>query len=241
MARLDFATATPFRMDECILVKPSYRVDDPESIYAILRRDHVAPLVESLASARIALCGLALATPRGLVRADGPSLAALGNRPRRERLLRGGARMAAVLALIGLLGLGATWAWRQEQALAALDREIARAEIEAAQVRADMHARAEEIVRIAAVRGAKSGALPLVRVLEELALTLPDGTWLNRVDVDESTVLLTGTSTTAAGLIPLLEASPVFGEATFTQPVLRTSGEAGERFTIALQAESADG
>lgn len=241
MAELDRAAATPFRAEDCLLVLPRPRADDPESLYALLRRDHLDPLLDSLKAARITLGGLALATPRGRLAADGPSRAALGPTPRAMRAGRAGLGAAAALALVGLLVLAGALAWRQERALTVLDREIVRAESEAAEVRADLAARQAEIARLAALRGAKSGAVPLVQVLEELALILPDGTWLDSIDIDTGGVVLSGTSQAAAGLIPRLEASPLFREPTFTQPVLRDVEERGERFTIALETGQADG
>ncbi len=241
MAELDRAASTPFRAGDCLLVLPRPRMEDPESFYALLRRDHLDPLLDSLEAARITLGDLVLATPGGLLIADGPSRAALGRHPPTRRLGRIGLSAAAAVALAGLILLAGTLAWRQERALSLLSHEIAVAETEAAEVRAGLAARQGQIARLAALRSAKSGAVPLMQVLEELARILPDGTWLDSIDIDAGSIVLSGTSLTAAGLIPPLEASPLFREPTFTQPVLRTMGASGERFTISLQTEQADG
>ncbi len=241
MARIDCAGATPLREEDCILVLPEYRRDHAASVYFLLRRDQFEPIRASLAAARIEIGRLAMATPDGVFVADAPSLAAL-RRPARMRRMAHRLFWGAVAASIfGLIALGGVTAWQQNRALDALGVEIAAAEAEASKVRADMRARTEEIGRIASVREAKSQAVPLVRILEELALALPDGTWLTRIDVDDGTVTLTGQTSGAARLIPLLEDSDLFRAPTFTQPVLRDAGSLDERFTITLETASADG
>lgn len=240
MARLDRAQATPFGAEDCHLVLPLPRAEDPGSLYALLRRDQLDPLLEGLRAARLSLAALVLETPEGRLRVDGPSLRALDPPRGPARALRAGRRAAALVALAGLLALPATIAWRQEAALAAIEGDLALAEEQAGRVRADMRARQERIGRLAALRDARSGAVPLVRVLEELAGTLPDGTWLDRVDLEGGRIVLSGISADAAGLIPRLAAAPLFRDPVFVQPVVREAGR-GERFAIALETGSADG
>ena len=240
MAVLDGA-ATPFHADECHLVLPRLRPDDPESFYALIRRDQLDPLLQGLGAARIALRRVALATPGGPVAVDGPSRRALGPAPRAERWRRAGLKGAVAVALAGTVALAGAYAWRQERALAALTRQISAAEESAVVVRANLAERQARLTRLAALRQAKSGTLPPIQVLEELARLLPDDTWVDSIEIDPDAVVLSGTSQAAAELIPRLESSPLFTASTFTQPVLRDADAGGERFTIALATETVGG
>ncbi len=48
-------------------------------------------------------------------------------------------------------------------------------------------------------------------------------------------------SASAAALIPLLEDSKMFRAPTFRAPVVRVANQSGERFTIGMEVEAADG
>jgi general secretion pathway protein L len=241
MARLDCSSATPFKAEDCFLILPQYREEEAASSYYIVRRAHLEPLLESLRRARIDICGVALAGAGGLVVPDRESIGGVRRPPPMEALARRLTRWGAVTAAAGLLAVVGVQHWRHAAALDALDAEIAVAEREAAAVQEVINERYRQIARIAAARSAKSEAVPLVRVLEELARTLPDETWLTEVDFEETAVTFTGISSAAAALIPSLEASPLFRSPTFSQPVVREAGQPGERFTITMETEVAGG
>ena len=101
--------------------------------------------------------------------------------------------------------------------------------------------RREIMNRLVTIRQEKSGSVPVVVIIEELARILPDNAWLTEVDIRGDTVRIAGFSSAAATLIPLLEQSDYFRAPTFRNPVLRVSGDIGERFTIAMTLERRDG
>jgi general secretion pathway protein L len=241
MARLDCSSSTPFRAEDCFLIIPQYREENAASSYYIVRKAHLEALLEGLRRARITLRDVALLGADGLILPDQESAAAIRRPPPLEALMRSATRWGAATAAAGLLAVVGVMHWRYAAALGTLDRQIVEAERDAEVVQGIINERYRQIARIAAARSAKSEAVPLVRVLEELARTLPDATWLTEVEFGETTVTFTGISDSAAALIPSLEASPLFRAPTFSQPVVRDAGQDGERFTITMETEAADG
>lgn len=75
----------------------------------------------------------------------------------------------------------------------------------------------------------------LLHTLNELTRTLPDDTWLERLEVNGLEVQLIGVSGSAAALIPLLESAPFFQNARFRSPVTRAPLANEERFHISAQ------
>jgi general secretion pathway protein L len=241
MSRLDFAAGTPFTADEAVLLVPEYDEAVPESAYHIVRRRHIEPAVESLRRASIAVTRLGLVGADRIVTPDRESLAAAVPPSRRDAWLRRAVRWAAVAAAAGLVAAFGAAHWRYATALDAVDAEIAVLQEQAAAVQRIADERDRRISRIAAARRAKSESVPLVRILEEMARTIPDDTWLTDLDLRDDTVTFGGVSQGASALIPLLERSPLFRTPSFSQPVVRAE-EGGERFTITMQVEEpADG
>jgi general secretion pathway protein L len=71
---------------------------------------------------------------------------------------------------------------------------------------------------------------PKVVMLEALTRVLPDGTWLQRLEINNDDLRLVGQSRDAAALIALLETSPFFKNVRLAAPVTPVSG--GEQFVI---------
>jgi general secretion pathway protein L len=236
MSRLDFAAETPFTAEEAVVLLPEYDEAAPESAYHIVRRRHLEPVLASLRAARIGVGRLGLVEPDRIVTPDRESLAVAAPPSRREAWLGRAARWAAVAAAVGLVAAFGAAHWRYAAAIDAVEAELTVAQERAAVVRRVAEDRDRQISRIAAARSAKSEAVPLVRILEEMARTIPDGTWLTELDFRDDAVTFGGVSQGASALIPLLEASPLFRAPTFSQPVVRAD-EGGERFTITMQVE----
>lgn len=81
----------------------------------------------------------------------------------------------------------------------------------------------------------------LLHTLNELTRTLPDDTWLERLEVNGSDIQLIGVSESAAALIPLLESSPYFRNVRFRSPVTRAPLDNEERFHISTEIEQETG
>lgn len=75
-------------------------------------------------------------------------------------------------------------------------------------------------------------------ILLELSRLLPKSTWVSRINIQPGRVEIKGLSASASGLIPKLEASPMFQEVTFKGSVIKRGDK--ENFTIQLKMESGD-
>jgi general secretion pathway protein L len=71
-----------------------------------------------------------------------------------------------------------------------------------------------------------------VLALDALAQALPDNTWLTELRLTEGRLRMTGISKNVPGLVPLIEASPVFSGATFFAPTARLPDGQGDRFHL---------
>jgi general secretion pathway protein L len=69
-------------------------------------------------------------------------------------------------------------------------------------------------------------------VLEALSSVLPDDTYLTDMNVDDARLRITGVSGRAAEIVPLLEKSGHFNNASFYAPTTRISGQTTDRFSI---------
>lgn len=139
----------------------------------------------------------------------------------RRALIPSAGLLAAGLALAILLtGLDA---WQAQRNRAALD---------AAHAQAD---RALALQRRLNERGAEPAGRPqLVALLDALTKAIPDGTWLDRLSFDGSSIDISGFAPDAASLLLRLGRSPSFREVHFLGPTVRDAASGREHFQIAL-------
>ena len=71
-----------------------------------------------------------------------------------------------------------------------------------------------------------------VLALDALSASLPDDTWLSEFRIAEGRIRMSGVSRSVSRLVPLLEASPSFAEATFFAPTTRLPNNQGDRFHL---------
>jgi len=124
---------------------------------------------------------------------------------------------AALLGLV-LLAHGAI-----ERAVygVSLARETKRlsAQAEAARRHSELADRLTE--RAALLEGLRTGTWKKLEILRELTRLLPDGTWVQDLQVGQETVEFSGYSSRAAELIQPLENSPYFSHVEFASPITR--------------------
>jgi len=137
----------------------------------------------------------------------------------------------SVLVLLALTGCVAGWTtfagWSLSADVAALDRDIAD--------RRAILKRLTDATGVGQNRGleAKKGLAPIaVVVLDELSVVLPDNTYLTDLSLEAGHLRITGISANAAELVPLLEGSGHFKNATFYAPTTRLPGGTTDRFSI---------
>jgi len=86
----------------------------------------------------------------------------------------------------------------------------------------------------------KLQAPSVVAVLEELTRLLPDDVWLMNLQLSGGEVRLSGFATTAATLVALLDASPMFQTPKFNAPVTQDLRVEKERFSLSFNLEPKD-
>ena len=124
---------------------------------------------------------------------------------------------------------------RHESALEAVQEQTEAARSEAASVRQAVEASQSVSAQISAMEELLKARLPVARILEELTVILPDSAWVSDLRIDGDLVEFTGFAKSAASLVPLLEKSPLFSEASLTSPVVFDNQEDKERFSVRLR------
>jgi general secretion pathway protein L len=79
-------------------------------------------------------------------------------------------------------------------------------------------------------------AQPLaVIALESLSKALPDDTWLTEFQLADGQLRVSGTSQSVAELVPSVQKSPIFADATFFSPTTRLANKEGDRFHLQVR------
>ena len=79
----------------------------------------------------------------------------------------------------------------------------------------------------------RRGGPPILDTIKELSERIPQNAWVNRFTFSEKGIQIEGEAASASQLIPLLEASPMFGDVAFLSAITKArSGK--ERFRIGL-------
>lgn len=134
---------------------------------------------------------------------------------------------APTYALCGaaLLMAGATAArpsLQQRQFLSRLNAEIARLQPQVRRME-QIESQAGEAQKKAAVLAAQVGRdARNLEALRELSEILPDTAWINELSVHGDTIDLSGFADSATALVPLLDQSPLFQDATLASGITRT-------------------
>jgi general secretion pathway protein L len=92
----------------------------------------------------------------------------------------------------------------------------------------------------AEIKQIKDADVSKLKILEELTMLIPDDSWLTDFEFngDEKKIILSGYSTSASKLIPILEDSKLFEKVKFTSPITKGGG-VKENFKIELTPEAA--
>lgn len=183
----------------------------------------------------LAAVGAAMADPE---REDLPDLMPNDVRERRRRETnRRTALLAAAVALLLAIFAG-LWGARQDAQEARLIADLEELRAEAQPVIA-MRNELDRITReIVAHRRIVEGSGPVLQLLRELSLALPEDAWLDGLETrEEGDVLLTGYARSAGDVLAGLAASPVIEGVRFEGQATRTeaAGRAVESFRLAVR------
>ena len=72
--------------------------------------------------------------------------------------------------------------------------------------------------------------------IDELTRILPPPTWVSSLDMNRTSVSLSGETPDAAGLLKTMDASPLFQSSAFQQSITRNSAK-GDLFRVKTQRE----
>jgi len=234
VVRYELDRLSPFQADQVLfdahIGGTSRRGDRILVDLALCRRDRVEPWLQRLREA---------GTPAEELTWDGAwpraNLLPVGERPRRRN---NGLRLSLALLLL-VLSLGAaalvTPLWQRGQVLDALQAELARTRTAAQEVdklRTDLDRARQGSV---AVLQRKLDQPRVIDLLRELTVKLPDGTWIQNLNLDKGEVQLRGESTQATALLALLEKAAGVQGVSFASPVTQVAQTGAERFNIAFQ------
>lgn len=78
----------------------------------------------------------------------------------------------------------------------------------------------------------KQSRPPVIEVLRELTMILPDNTWLERLQIKGDTLQLIGQSSSASALVSVIEESKLLGGSAFASPVTNDHRTSKERFVL---------
>jgi Tfp pilus assembly protein PilN len=176
----------------------------------------------------------------GVIRDASPSINLL---PAEERWQpHPGARLpiyalGATAALLALTLASHTWI---ERALynRALESTLRRLEVPAQQLRRQNQETSSLETRAAVLDNLRAGNWQKLHLLQQLTRLLPDGTWLQELQINEDTVEIYGFSSHAPDLVPPLENSPYFTQVEFTAPITRDN-QNREVFRIRMRLKQA--
>lgn len=205
----------------------------------LVRRSDVDPAIEQSVVRGVRLAGVDVLDK---MENDGPVLRGVNFLPEEQRARRRNVRawINAGLVLLGVILLaGIMWqslANKQRGAeLLAEQVAIARADaVEVAAMRDQLDQALEGASFLIQQRLSKPTTMEMLRVLTDL---LPDDVWLQRFEVQDTTMQIQGEAPNASALIAVLEDSPMFAQAAFRSPVTRNQANDKERFSITAELE----
>jgi general secretion pathway protein L len=164
-----------------------------------------------------------------------PSISALGPKRLFLHRLRSITAVSAIVSILLLLGL---LHWRQMTALSELSLRTEATERQAMVVRTKLSSLERDLAISFALHELYGRRPSIITMLRELTELIPDGAWLTELRIEPDAILLTGHAKSSANILVAFEASPLFGQARFTSPVIRPPGDSVERFSIRLELQS---
>ncbi|PIE82799.1 MAG: hypothetical protein CSA09_05150 [Candidatus Contendobacter odensis] len=197
--------------------------------------------------------------PRGEVNAALESLAAISIVPDRidiqgsqksinvlppEKRPRRGVFSRRLLRVLIVIGLGMVVAnalvplWQQRSLAITLQQQVNALQRQSGEVLA-LRERMDKAVEISRfLLRKKQNNPPMINLLRELTIALPDSVWLERLQFKDNTVQLIGQAVSASILVGLIENTKLFENASFTSPVTNDRRTGKERFVLSANIVS---
>jgi general secretion pathway protein L len=235
MALIDLSEDTPFSPSDMYIGFAAADMRTAGTEYFAIKKDRLDPIFESLRRAKLKPTGIRLQRAAELTSLSAKSLVSMHPVFRtRNRMTFGVAAVGFALTLLSFATLYHAY-FRFHDASQQLASQISQKQKSALEVRRQLDSQARDMAALTIVDKQKAQAMPVVLIWEELTRLLPDTAWITDLSFNRDGLTFSGSSVAAAGLIPILDASPLFQDATFVSPVVRMPGEKGERFAIRLK------
>ena len=139
----------------------------------------------------------------------------------------------AGLTLLTALAWGSGTVLKHQWMLSQLDEEINRLSVEIKKIdKIKTHKESIEN-RIRYLASLQRGSAPVLDVLKELSVRIPESAWVSQFDFSENGIKINGEAASASELIPLLEDSPMFKDVAFLSTITKVRN-GKERFRIGL-------
>lgn len=235
MASIDLSEDTPFSSLDMYIGFAAADTKPTGTEYFAIKKDRLDSIFESLRRAKLKPTDIRVQRAAGLTSLSGRSLANMHPAFRnRNRATFGFAVAGIALTLLSFATLAHAY-FRFHDASQQLASEISQKQKSALEVRRQLDSQARDVAALTIVDKQKAQAVPVVLIWEEITRLLPDTAWITDLSFNRGGLTFSGSSIAAAGLIPILDASPLFQDATFVSPVVKIPGEKGERFAIRLK------
>ncbi len=236
---LDLERATPFKPRD---VRSAYFIESEPSQTGkvgirqlVIKRSAIDSLIAKLEQAGVDVVrvdcwaedGVA-ALPINFLDCDTPIVAAAPRSMLLPKVLAAGAVAMTCFAAYALVD-------RYDTALADVQAQTARLKVKAQSVR-ETAARSQALLaEINNFRQLRTATPSKAMALEELTRLLPDTAWVTDLKIDGATVDISGIANSAVALVPILERSTFFVDATSTAPLTFDQREGKERFSIRVR------
>ncbi len=232
---LDLERVTPFRLKDVfwtyLLAQRANKAGMITAQQLILRRDIVQKYVEDIRRTGVNLNGIDCWNEDRTAPMPINFLPQLVSDPAKSQASRLNLLLAAAAVVAAI---GTTWhsLSRYETALSDLTQTVERAREKTRSAQLLMNASDLSTKHAAAVQALKSARPSAAEILDSVTRLLPDSVWLTSLSLDGATLELNGEAKLAAALVPLIENSEGFSDASFSSAITRDGTRDAERFSI---------
>lgn len=234
---LDMERATPFRMADVVTahhVVPGVNAAPGKRAvrHLIVKRKTLDPLIAAMAERSLKPAFVDCWDETGVTAAPVDFLALKASGAGRGvGFTQAMSILAAGLAVSALLVVVV----QHRQALENLEERTAAARVDASAIRQAIEQSQKAAQQVSEIGRLIRTRLPAAQILEELTSLLPDTAWVTDLRLDGDTIDFTGFAASAAALVPILENSPQFSDASLTSPVVLDNAEDKEKFSMRLR------
>tara|TARA_R110002126_G_scaffold266675_1_gene409884 strand:+ start:7639 stop:8691 length:1053 start_codon:yes stop_codon:yes gene_type:complete len=235
MALVDLTRNTPFVPDDVHIVFADRSVSVSDTSYYIIKKSGLDEIVSTLCNSGRSIDAILLQVDGENRSLDKSSLLAIRGMRFAERMNGWLMVACAITLLAGLTGVYGIADHRLQTAQQILNRNISEAQAEAKLAKTKFQRQNLLHEQMSSLRREKNVTSSAVYIWEHLSRVLPDNTWLSDLDFADNKVTLSGFSTSAASLIPLLEKTQQFENPQFKSSVNKVPGQVFERFILQTQ------